>query len=80
MFENKVVGDYTYATRYIASWLRAGGKLEYGRDIDYFRDWLLSLSLSEDEVNHIVFLATNGKLELESSAKLWMQIVADYKF
>lgn len=80
MFENKVVGDCTYATRYIASWLRAGGELKYGRDIDYFRDWLTSLSLSEDEVNHIVFLATNGKLELESSAKRWMQTAADYKF
>lgn len=78
MFENKVVGGYTYETRYIASWLKAGGSLKHGGDIDYFREWLLSLNLNEDEANHIVFLATNGKLELELSAKIWMKTVAEY--
>jgi len=68
MFENKLIHD-VHKTRYIVSWLKAGGLLCYGEDIDNFRDWLLSLNLTDDEVQDIVYLATNGKLELESSAK-----------
>ena len=68
MFKNKLINDI-HTTRYIVSWLKAGGSLHYGEDIDNFRDWLLSMNITEDEVQDIVFLATNGKLELESSAK-----------
>lgn len=68
MFENKLINDI-HKSRYIVSWLKAGGSLYYGEDIDNFRDWLLSMNLTEDEAQDIVYLATNGKLELESSAK-----------
>ena len=71
MFENKLING-VHKTRYIVSWLKAGGSLHYGEDIDNFRDWLLSLNLAEDEVQDIVYLATNGKLELESSAKTFI--------
>jgi hypothetical protein len=71
MFENKLFNDVR-ATRYIASWLRAGGELYYVEDVDNFRGWLLSLGLTADEVYHISNLATCGKLELENSAKKFL--------
>ena len=72
MFENKLINGYTYETRFIMSWLRVGGQLRYGKDIDAFREWLTSLDLNESDIDHIVFLATNGKLELESSARKFL--------
>lgn len=66
MFENKIIKE-EYATRYIASWVRKGGGLRYGDDLDKFRDWLKSLDISDDDVWYIYNLATCGKLELESS-------------
>ena len=68
MFENRQINGYTYATRFIASWLRKGGRLRTGEDYDNFYEWLLSLNLSEDDARHIKFLASNGKMELETSA------------
>lgn len=72
MFENKQINEYTYATRYIASWLREGGQLRTGKDVDDFYKWLLSTGISEDDANHIKFLATNGKMELEYQARMWL--------
>lgn len=73
MFENKNINGYIYATRFIMSWVRAGGQLGlHGEGVDDFRSWLASLDLSEDDIDSIVFLATNGKLELESSAKKFL--------
>ena len=72
MFENKTINGYIYATRFIASWLRAGGQLKNRSDIDDFNEWLLSLGLTEEDANHIKFLAENGKLELETSAKQFL--------
>ena len=71
MFENKNIRGI-YATRYIASWVREGGSLATGEDIDNFREWLLSINLTDDEVEDIIYLATNGKLELEISAKKFL--------
>ena len=72
MFENKKFDTgfdgHTYATRFIVSWIREGGQLRYGEDIDNFYEWLLSLGLNNDDADYIKFLATNGKLELEISA------------
>ena len=73
MFENKQINGYTYATRYIASWLKEGGQLHYRNDIDNFYNWLLSMELSEEDANHIRFLATNGKMELEYRAKMYLK-------
>lgn len=73
MFTNKQINGYIYATRFIASWVRKGGKLQYGKDIDNFYEWLLSLGLSKEDADDIKFLATNGKLELEISAKEFLE-------
>ena len=68
MFKNNLIGEI-HETRFIASWLRAGGELYYVQDVDNFCEWLLSLGLSEDEVYHIRNLATCGKTELEHNAR-----------
>lgn len=69
MFENKIIRG-VHASRYIASWVKAGGNFSrkpYGR-FD-FRVWLESLGLTEDEVSYIYNLAENGRLELQESAR-----------
>lgn len=74
MFENKLINGI-YASRYIASWLVAGGTLYYVEDVDNFCEWLLSMNLTDSEVLYIRHLATNGKLELETTAKKFVQEV-----
>ena len=70
MFENKVINGYIYATRFIISWVKSGGKFDrHGKGYDDFRNWLKSLGLKTGDINDIMFLAQNGKLELEVSAK-----------
>ena len=74
MFENKVINGYIYATRFIMSWVRSGGKLDkYGKGYDDFRKWLESLELKTEDIEYIMFLAQNGKLELEVSAKNYIR-------
>lgn len=68
-FENKIIKDI-HASRYIASWVNAGGTFDRkpGGRFD-FRVWLESLGLEDDEVRFIYNLAENGKLELQENAK-----------
>lgn len=77
MFTNRKINGYIYETRFIVSWLRVGGQLTTGEDIDNFRNWLISLKLEEGEIEHILYLATNGKLELENSAKRFLNTQAE---
>lgn len=72
MFENRAINGYIYETRFIASWINVGGQLRYLNDIDNFYKWLLSLGLTKEEADHIKMLATNGKLELETSARKFL--------
>lgn len=72
MFENRAINGI-YMTRFIASWMNKGGQIRYGKDRDNFREWLLSLGLSENDAQDILNLATNGKLELETSAKQFLK-------
>ena len=70
MFENKVINGCDYATRFIMSWVRSGGTFgKHGKGYDDFRKWLESLELKTEDIEDIMFLAQNGKLELEVSAK-----------
>ena len=73
MFTNRQVNGYVYETRFIASWVREGGRLETFQDIGLFREWLNTLRIDEESVEHIIFLATNGKMELEHSAKVFLE-------
>lgn len=69
-FENKIINGYTFATVFIMSWVRSGGTFgKRGKGYDDFRNWLESLELKTEDIEDIMFLARNGKLELEVSAK-----------
>lgn len=72
MFENKVYNGI-YATRFIASWVRSGGSLASHDDLIEFSNWLVSLGLSMDDARYIKDLASNGKMELEYSARLFLK-------
>ena len=75
-FENVPIKGYIYASRFIASWVREGGELRHTGD---FREWLNSLGLTEGEIDVIIFLAENGKLELEMSAKAYLKKIGKLK-
>ena len=78
MFENKLIewnGDKIHATRFIASWCRSGGQLVSGKDHDDFETWLISLDISMDDIEEILYLARTGKLELETKAKRFLNSI-----
>lgn len=57
-------------SRYIASWLNAGGK-SFGAP---FKEWLRDvLELTDEEVKDITDMAREGKLELELSAEKFLE-------
>lgn len=69
-FDNaKTEKHNVHYSRYIASWINAGGDLSTLDGWYSFAFWLDTLGLTADEIYHIRVMATNGKLELENSAK-----------
>lgn len=79
MLENKSVRGI-HVSRYVASWAKAGGTLTLsartGRSA--FRNWLSTLTidgacLTENEIQQICNYASNGKFELETSAKMFLE-------
>lgn len=71
-----------HVTRFIMSWVRMGGKLRTGKDYDNFEAWLKTLivdgkNLSDQDVNHILDLSKNGKMELEYLAKQFLATLND---
>ena len=59
-------------SRYIISWIRVGGKLRTIEDIGHFTTWLDRLGVNKFDIDDIVQMATNGKLELEDDAKRFL--------
>lgn len=71
MFENKLTHNGIRYSRYIASWKRMGGKIYRG---GLFERWLREKEqLNEEEISDILHMAECGKLELENSAKMFME-------
>ena len=69
MFENKKTHNGIHYSRYIVSWHNSGG-LYYGSS---FVEWLRTTQeLTDEEIHDIVEMATCGKLELETSAKMFL--------
>ena len=70
-FENARIKG-VHASRYIMSYLREGGEANYR---DKFREWLKSLpmELTEEEIDYIVGIYDNGKMELEMNAKRFLK-------
>ena len=71
MFKNKTFEGIHYS-RFIASWTNVGGPMNWR-----FKEWLKTLtingkSIPEEVVNDIYNLASNGKLELETQAKIFI--------
>ena len=72
-WENKISSQGIHYSRYIASYMRElndAGK-PFLRGI--FMIWLRKIGLTDEEVREIEFLATNGKLELETSARKFIK-------
>lgn len=72
-----------HVTRFIMSWVRMGGSLRTGRDYHNFEAWLKTLivdgkNLSDQDVNHILDLSKNGKMELEHLAKEFLNNPENY--
>lgn len=70
MFENKTYHGIYYS-RFVASWAKTVGKINYR-----FREWLENLKIDgehipEEIIMEIYNFADNGKLELETNAKLF---------
>ena len=76
MLENVAVRGI-HATRYIMSYVRAGGEL--GRQVWEFEKWLKFLGLNEEEIYSILHIARNGKLELELSAGQFLKALKETK-
>ena len=70
-FDNAVIKG-VHASRYIMSYLREGGEANYR---DKFRKWLKSLpmELTKEEIDYIVGIYDNGKMELEMNAKRFLK-------
>ena len=70
-FDNAIIKG-THASRYIMSYLREGGSPRYR---DKFREWLKSLpmELTKEEIDHILEMYSNGKLEFEINAKSFLK-------
>jgi len=78
-FENKTLGAGYYYSRFIASFYRAGGDpMNYRRNGKSLEAWLKSLiidgePMKQEDIDNILFLAENGKLELETNAKRFLK-------
>lgn len=70
-FDNAIIKG-THASRYIMSYLREGGSPRYR---DKFREWLkaLPLELTNEEIDHILEIYSNGKLEFELNANHFLK-------
>lgn len=64
MLENKK-HDGIHYSRYIASWRNMGGRFFD----EEFKEWLRSEGFSDEEIREVKEMATCGKLELETTAK-----------
>lgn len=79
-FENDIIKNL-YISQYVAAWVVSGGTID-GKDLKggkhEFMKWLRTLvidgcKLNEAEVRRIASFATNGKLELDFSAKQYLK-------
>ncbi len=78
LFENVLVKG-VHASRYIMSWIRVGGEIHRIAGHSDFSDWLKSLGLTDEECDTLIHLATNGRMELEMSAKEYLRTLKTLK-
>lgn len=84
MFENEKVyvssvDEYVHVSRIIASWynfMKQRRDKDYlGYESRYFKQWLNHIGLSDDDANKVYIFATNGKMELERSAEVYLWLI-----
>ena len=68
VYNNEVF--YVHASRYIASFASVGGNV-FNRTL--FGDWLRTLNVDEEGIDFITNFASNGKMELEMSARNFLK-------
>lgn len=69
-FENAKTQKGIHYSRYISSWMRMGGKIYMD---GLFYKWLKEAEqLTDEEISDIRFMMMTGKMELETSAKMFM--------
>jgi len=68
-WENRLINNYIFVSRFIASWYKGGGT--YNKPL--FKKWLESLGLKPEDIDIIVFQYDNGKLELEDSVEKFIE-------
>ena len=69
-WENKLINDYIFVSRFIASWYKGGGT--YNKPL--FKKWLESLGgLKPEDMEIILFQYDNGKMELEYSVEKFIE-------
>lgn len=67
MFENKLdKNNSIHYSRYIMSWIRMGGNC---KDKNGFLRWLGSIHVDSEDARDIELMMSNGKMELERSAR-----------
>jgi hypothetical protein len=69
MLENKKTQNGIHYSRFIASWVNAGGT-DWG---EYFAKWLAENGCTEEDIHAIQEMRMTGKLELEVGAKQFMK-------
>lgn len=73
MLENAKVNGI-HMSRYIASWMNAGGEFIGTWEDSSFSRWLRTVGVTNEEDLHDIFeMATCGKFELERSAEKYRQ-------
>lgn len=72
-WQNDMVNDGVHYSRIIASWSNAcrhyGTPTYFG---ELFKEWLKEIGVPEEDIRNIQEMARNGKMELETSAKLFL--------
>ena len=69
-FENKISSIGVHYSRIIASWRKEGGNVYPShRWNTKFTEWAHSIGCTDEEIIDMTDLATNGKMELEASAR-----------
>lgn len=61
-------------SRFIASWTNACHAVKKPVYFaQHFEDWLRDIGVPEDDIHNIMYMACNGKCELQDSARLFIK-------
>lgn len=70
-WRNSVTTQGIPYSRYVASFANIASRKKVGITYPIVRDWALCIGLSDSEANDIADMATNGKMELETTVTMY---------